>query len=140
MQIKAKRLNPEAKLPSYAHPGDAGADCFCHEQITIAPGERRYIGLGFALEIPHGYVALLYDKSSVPHKYGLKLYAGVVDAGYRGEYMAGLVNLSDKPHTFEKGEKVAQLLIMPIATGEIVEVDELSDSERGAGGFGSTGK
>jgi dUTP pyrophosphatase len=140
MKINVKRLNPEAKLPSYAHPGDAGADCFCYEKITLAPGERKSIPLGFALELPEGYVSLLWDKSSLSHRHGLKSFGGVIDAGYRGEYFAGIMNLSDKPYTFEKGDKIIQLLVMPVVAGEIVEVDELSDSSRGTGGFGSTGK
>ncbi len=140
MQIHIKRLHPEAKLPSYAHPGDAGADCFCYEQITLAPGELKSIGLGFAADIPEGYVALLWDKSSLSQKYGLKSFGGVVDAGYRGEYMAGIMNLSDKPYTFAKGDKVIQMLITPVVAGEIVEVDNLPDSARGTGKFGSTGK
>lgn len=140
MQIKIKKLHPDLRIPSYAHPGDAGFDLFCNEKVTLEPGERKSIPLGLAVEIPDGYVALLFDKSRLSHIHGLKCFGGVMDSGYRGEYAVGLMNLSDKPYTFEKGDKIVQMLVMPVIRGVIEEVDELSDSSRGTGGFGSSGK
>ncbi len=139
MKISIKRLHPEAKLPSYGHPGDAGLDLFSLETYTLEPGERKIFPVGFAIEIPYGYVALVKDKSSIP-KEGLHTWGGVFDAGFRGEYNVGLVNLGQKAYTIEKGQKIAQLLIIPVVAAELTEVDELSESSRGSGQFGSTGK
>ena len=140
MKLNIKRLHPDAKIPSYAHAGDAGMDLFAPESVTIAPGERKTIGTGLAFEVPDGYVGLLWDKSGLSHKHGIKSFGGVLDSGYRGELFAGVMNLSDTPYTFEKGHKIIQLLIQKIEQPEIVEITELSESDRGAGGLGSTGK
>ncbi len=139
IKIKLKILNPEAKLPSYAHSGDVGMDVYALEDKTIAPSERVTLKCGFALEVPIGYGVFVKDKSSIS-KAGLHTFGGVFDAGYRGEYSVNLVNLSDKPYTIEKGDKTAQLVILPVLIPEIEIVKELSDSSRGAGSFGSTGK
>lgn len=139
MKIKIKKLNPEAKLPTYAHAGDVGLDLCALEEITIQPGEHARFWNGFALEFPEGFAAIVKDKSSIS-KARLHTMGGVFDAGYRGEYNVHLVNLSDKPYTVEKGQKVAQLVIFPVAIAELEEVQELSDSSRGEGRFGSTGK
>jgi dUTP pyrophosphatase len=139
MNLKIKKLKPEAKLPRYAHLGDVGLDLFAMETVTIAPGEHYRFWHGFALEFPEGYAACVMDKSSIS-KAGLKTMGGVFDAGYRGEYNTHLVNLSQEPYTVETGDKVAQLVIFPVAQAEIEEVTELSDSSRGEGSFGSTGK
>lgn len=139
MKIKVKRINPEAKLPTYATKGDAGLDLYALEEITIQPGEHARFWNGFALEFPEGFAAIVKDKSSLS-KAGLHTMGGVFDAGYRGEYNVHLVNLSGKPYTVEKGHKVAQLIIFPIAIAELEEVENLSDSERGQGSFGSSGK
>ena len=139
LKIKIKRLKSEAKLPSYAHPGDAGLDLYSLEEATIPAGKDHWFLVGFSLEFPAGYVALVMDKSSISRA-GLHTMSGVFDAGFRGEYNVHLVNLSDKPYTFEKGDKIAQLLIMPVAQGNLVEVDTLSETSRGKGWFGSTGR
>ena len=139
MKIKIKKLHPDARLPSYVHPGDVGLDLFSLEDYTVQPGERKIFPLGFAMEFPIGYAAIVKDKSSIS-KNGLHTWGGVFDAGYRGEYNVGLVNLSSTPYHFEKGHKLAQLIIFPVAIAELEEVTELSDSPRGTGGFGSTGK
>ncbi len=139
MHLKFKKLNPEAKIPSYAHPGDVGLDLYCLETFTLAPGESKIIFHGFALEFPEGYAALINDKSGIS-KAGMKVLGGVYDAGYRGEYNTHLINLSAKPYTFEKGDKTSQLIIFPVVIATIEEVAELSDSSRGDGRFGSTGK
>lgn len=140
VSIKVKKLDPEAIVPKYAHPGDAGMDLFSTKTIILHPGERVQIPTGIAIELPEGYVSLVWDKSSLSHKYGLKTVGGVIDSGYRGECMVGMINLGPTDYTIEKGHKVAQLLIQKIETAEVEVVDELSESVRGAGAFGSTGK
>lgn len=138
--LKIKKLYPDAKLPSFAHPGDAGMDLFARENIIIKPGERKKISTGIAVEIPHGYVGLIWDKSSLASTYGLKNLGGVMDAGYRGDYIITLINLGQTEYVVEKHHKIAQLLIQKIEHPEIQEVNELSESQRGTGAFGSTGK
>ena len=140
MQLKIKKLRPDAIVPSFAHPGDAGIDLYTPDELTIQPGERVSAPIGLAMEIPDGHVGLLWDKSGLSHKHGLKSFGGVIDAGYRGEFKIGLMNLSNKPYTFAAGDKIIQMLVMPVLRPEVIEADELSDSVRGEGGFGSTGK
>jgi dUTP pyrophosphatase len=139
MQIKIKKLKENAKLPKYAHPGDVGMDLYAMETVTIPPMGHYRFWHGFALEFPKGYAGVIMDKSSIS-KAGLLHMGGVFDAGYRGEYNTHLVNLSDKPYTFEEGDKVSQLVILPVAIVELEEAEELSESSRGEDGFGSTGK
>jgi dUTP pyrophosphatase len=98
------------------------------------------VPLGLSIEIPEGHVGLIWDKSGLSHKYGIKNFGGVIDSGYRGEVHAGIMNLSDKFFSFEKGHKIAQLLIQKIENIEFEETDELSDTDRGQNGFGSSGK
>ena len=126
-------------MPTYHHPGDVGMDLYAMEAATIKPGEHHRFWHGFALEFPEGYGAFFMDKGSIS-KAGLHTMGGVFDAGYRGEYNTHLVNLSDKSYTFEEGDKVSQLVILPIVIAKLKEVKELSDSARGEGRFGSTGK
>ena len=140
MFIKFKKLNKDAKIPIYAHPGDAGLDLYSSESYTLNPGERHPFSLGFSLEFPEGYTALVWDKGSLPFKYGLHTIGGVFDAGYRGEYIIMLINLSDKAYKIEKGDKIDQLLIQPGLKAEVIEVKKLTDSSRGGGRLGSTGK
>ena len=140
MDVKVKRLKPEAKLPTYAHPGDVGLDLYALEAHELAPGERKIFWLGFALEFSDGYAAIVKDKSSLPMKGGVHTMGGVFDAGYRGEYNVNLINLGAKPYTSNAGDKIAQLVIIPIVRATLTEANELSDSARGSGGFGSTGK
>lgn len=141
MEVKIKQLHPDATLPSYAHPGDVGMDLYSREETTtIQPMERRLFYCGFAMEFPTGYTAIVKDKSSLPKNHGLHTMGGVYDAGYRGEYNVNLINLGDEPVTIEKGQKIAQIVILPVEIPTLVEVDELSDSARGEGAFGSTGK
>lgn len=139
MQIKIKKLKEDAKLPTYHHPGDVGMDLYSMEEYTVKPGERHYFYHGFALEFEEGYAAIVKDKSSIS-KAGLHSMGGVFDAGFRGEYNTLLVNLSNEPYTVEIGDKVAQLVIFPVILAELKEVNELSDSSRGLGAFGSTGR
>lgn len=139
MKIKIKKLKDEATLPKYAHPGDVGMDVYSMEEKTLLPMEHHIFFSGFAMEFPEGYAAIVKDKSSIS-KAGLHTMGGVYDAGFRGEYNIHLVNLSDKAYTVEKGDKIAQIIIYPVAICDLEEVDELSDSSRGEGAFGSTGK
>jgi len=139
MKIKIKKLKENAKLPTYHHPGDVGMDVYAMETYTLAPGEHHFFYHGFAMEFPIGYGAIVKDKGSIS-KEGLHCMGGVFDAGYRGEYNTHLVNLSDQSYTIEEGDKVAQIVIFPVAIAEIEETDSLSESARGEGAFGSTGK
>ncbi len=139
MKIKIKKLKDEAKLPSYGREGDVAMDMYAMETVTIKPGEHHRFWHGFALEFPNGNAALVKDKSSIS-KAGLHTMGGVFDAGYRGEYNTHLVNLSAEPYTVEAGDKVSQLIILPVVIAELEETDTLGESERGEQGFGSTGK
>lgn len=140
MKVKIKKLDAEAKLPSYAHPGDAGLDLYSLEDYILKPGERHIFFSGFALEFRDGYVARVLDKSGLPKNYGLHTMGGVFDAGYRGEYNVNLINLGNEPYQIKKGDKIAQLLIIPCLSAELKEVDELSETSRGEGRFGSSGR
>lgn len=139
MKIKAKKLKENAILPKYAGVGDVGLDLYSIEEKTLLPMEHYIFFHGFALEFADGYGAFVMDKSSIS-KMGLHVLGGVYDAGYRGEYNTHLVNLSDKPYTIESGDKISQLVITPVTIAEIEETDTLSESVRGVGGFGSTGR
>ncbi len=139
MKLNIKKLHPDALVPARAHHDDAGLDLYTYVAFELAPGERKTVPTGIALAIPTGYVGLIWDKSSVPHKWGVKTMGGVVDASYRGEVGVIMVNLSDETQKFEKGAKISQLLIQKVELPEVCEVTELDDTIRGAGGFGSTG-
>jgi len=140
IKLKVKKLHPDAKLPEFVHHGDAGMDLFSKEKVTIKVGERVKISTGIAVEIPHGYVGLVWDKSGLAATHMLKNLGGVMDAGYRGEYIVTLINLGHEDYVVEKHHKIGQLLIQKVEHPKIVEVEELSDSVRGTGGFGSSGK
>ena len=137
--IKIKRLHPDAKLPNYAHPGDVGLDLYALEDKTIGPGEHAHFMNGFAMEFPTGYAAIVKDKGSIS-KAKLHTMGGVFDAGFRGEYNVHLVNLGDRPYKVEKGDKIAQVVIFPVEIGKLEEADTLSDTSRGEGKYGSTGR
>ncbi len=139
MKIKIKRLKENAKLPKYHHPGDVGMDVYSMETVTILPMEHHRFYHGFAMEFPIGYAAIIKDKSSTSNA-GLHTMGGVFDAGFRGEYNTHIVNLSDKPYTVEEGDKIAQIVIYPVEIADLVETDSLSESARGEGSFGSTGR
>ncbi len=139
MKLKIKRLHPDAILPNYAHPGDVGLDMYSVEECVLNPGERRIVNCGFALEFDAGFAAIVKDKSGPTKNFGVQTMGGVFDAGYRGEYNANLINLGTEPYKIEKRQKIAQLIIFPVAIAELEEVSELSDSSRGEGRFGSTG-
>lgn len=142
LEIRIRRLDPELPLPSYAHPGDAGADLHAREDVVLAPGERRLVPTGIALALPEGYVALVHPRSGLAHRSGLSIVnaPGTIDAGYRGEVQVCLVNLDPAtPIELRRGDRIAQLVIQRFESATFVEVDDLPDSSRGAGGHGSTG-
>lgn len=139
MRVLLKKLSPEAILPKYALPGDAGMDLFSNETIILQPNEKKTIKTGIALAIPPGHVGLVWDKSGLASKFHLHTFAGVIDETYRGELQVVLGNFSTVPYTIEKGTKIAQLLIQPIVQAQLEEVSSLNETSRGAGGFGSTG-
>lgn len=140
MQIKFKKLKEDAIAPNYAFEFDAGMDLFCSENTSVFVGERVQVSTGISMEIPEGYVGLIWDKSGLSHKSGLKTLGGVVDSQYRGEIKVGIINLSKEDFVFEKGQKVAQMLIQKVEQIDLLETENLSDTSRGDGGFGSTGK
>jgi dUTP pyrophosphatase len=140
MHLRLKRLHPDAILPRYAHEGDAGLDLYAIEEAMLRPGERRMFPLGFAMELDQGYVSLVWDKSGVSGNYGIKVMGGVIDEGYRGEIRIVLLNTSAHVFCIHKGDKIAQLLIQQVEHAQIQEVPELSDTSRGIGAFGSTGR
>jgi len=138
MKIPVKKIKSEAKMPGLYHSGDAGLDLFSCEAITIGPGETVSVPTGLQMAIPFGYAGLIWDKSGLALQ-GLHRLAGVVDAGYRGEVRVVLTNLGQKPFVISQGMKIAQLLVQPVETPEPVETDNLDETTRGQGGFGSTG-
>lgn len=141
MRLEVKKLDSRAKLPSYTHPGDAGLDFFALEDCVVLAGERLSdIRTGISVAIPNGYVGLFWDKSGLAARHGLKVMAGVIDSGYRGELLLTLLNTSDADYHFKAGDKVMQLLVQPVESVEVVELPELSETPRGADGFGSSGK
>lgn len=140
MKLHVQKIHPQARIPSFAHETDAGLDLYCVEEITIKSHERVQVKIGIGVGIPEGHVGLIWDKSGVSHKLGLKTLGGVIDSGYTGEVVVGMYNTSNESHTFAVGDKVAQILIQKVEHPEIVEVESLGTSTRGAKGFGSTGK
>lgn len=140
MILEIKKLSDDAIIPKYAYEDDAAFDLFSVEDVELSPNDRFQIPTGIAMEIPSGHVGLIWDKSGLSHKNGLKVLGGVIDSGYRGEVKIGIINLGSEKYKIEKGHKVAQMIIQKKETCEIVEVNELSDSNRGEGGFGSSGK
>lgn len=139
LKIKIQKINPEIKIPGYAHTGDAGMDLYSAEYAVIKPGERKVVATGMKMEIPFGYVGLIWDKSGLASKNGLKIMGGVIDATYRGEVGVVIVNLGDQEYRVEKNTKIAQMLIQRVESAEIEEVKNLENTLRGDGGFGSSG-
>lgn len=143
INVNIKKTDKDAILPTYGSEFAAGADLYsCSDTVEIAPNETVLIHTGIAVELPEGYVGLVYARSGLASKRGLAPAnkVGVIDCDYRGEIMVALHNHSAETRTVEKGERIAQFVIAPYFTAEFNEVDELSDTVRGAGGFGSTGR
>ena len=140
--IPLRRLDPELPVPTRAHPGDAGVDLCTSVDVTLRPGERALIGTGIAVALPVGTVGLIHPRSGLAAKFGLSVVntPGTVDAGYRGEIKVCLIN-HDTEHAVElrRGDRIAQLLVQRVELVDFVEVDELDDTARGSGGYGSSG-
>jgi dUTP pyrophosphatase len=141
-ELPVRILRAEGRLPARAHPGDAGLDLAAAEGGEIAPGGRAAIGTGIAVAIPPGHAGLVLPRSGLARRHGVTLAnaPGLIDAGYRGELVVTLVNLGDAPHTIAPGDRIAQLVLVPVEHWAAGEVAELPPSDgRGEGGFGSTG-
>ena len=143
MELPVIKLKDNAVVPTRAHPGDAGLDLYSTEIAHLGPGERWSVGTGIALEIPEGHAGLVLPRSGLAREHGIALVnaPGLIDAGYRGEVRVLLLN-TDPAETvrIEAGARIAQLVVTPVAIADAVEVPELSDSARGDGGFGSSGR
>jgi dUTP pyrophosphatase len=142
VDVLVTRLDPDLPLPRYEHPGDAGADLVTTVDVTLAPGERQMVPTGIAIALPQGYVALVHPRSGLASAHGLSIVnaPGTVDAGYRGEVTVLLVNLDrHTPVRLARGDRIAQLVVQRVERGRFVEVEALPASDRGAGGYGSTG-
>ena len=142
ISLPIKRLDPSVELPSYAYEGDAGLDLRSNEDVTLAPLERRLVSTGLAIAIPDGYAGFVQPRSGLALREGLSMAntPGLIDAHYRGELKVCAINLdAEKSIHIERGERIAQLVIQKVPVVSLVEVDELDDTDRGAGGFGSSG-
>lgn len=138
MELRVKRIHPEAKLPVYGHPGDAGLDLFSVVDRELRPGEVFAVPTGIQVAVPAGHVGLVWDKSGISLQ-GVHRLAGVVDSGYRGEVQVVMINLGAAPFAVKKGMKIAQMLVQPVAAVSVIECEALDGTSRGEGGFGSTG-
>jgi dUTP pyrophosphatase len=142
VDIVVRRLDPEVPLPGYAHPGDAGADLVTTTDLRLEPGERAVVPTGIAIALPDGYAAFVHPRSGLAAKHGVTIVnaPGTVDAGYRGEIKVTLLNTDQvRAVTFKRGDRIAQLVVQRVEYVSFREADQLPDSSRGAGGFGSTG-
>jgi len=142
VQVLITRLDKSVPMPSYAKPGDAGADLTARFDVTLQPGERALVPTGISIALPNGYVALVHPRSGLAIKHGVTMVnsPGTVDAGFRGELQIILINHDPKEAiSFKKGDRIAQLVIQQVERANFVEVESLPGSDRGTGGFGSTG-
>jgi len=140
MKLHVKKLNENARLPARSNPTDAGLDLFADVGGVVFVGGRTALHTGIAVAVPEGYYGRIAPRSGLAAKHGIDVLAGVVDSSYRGEIRVVLHNTSDKRFTFNRGDRIAQLIIEKIALPEVEEVEELEATSRGDGGFGSTGK
>ena len=139
--VPVKKLDPSAIMPTKANDTDAGYDLYALEDLEIGPVNQKLVKTGISMAIPKGYVGLIWPRSGLAYKHGLDVFAGVIDAGYRGDIGVILYNSkTDQHYKISKGDRVAQILFQKIEGFDLVETDDLDSSERGAGGFGSTGK
>jgi dUTP pyrophosphatase len=136
-----RRLDPDLPMPAYAHPDDAGLDLVAAEGVTLAPGARALVRTGIAIAIPPGYAGFVLPRSGLALRRGVTVLnaPGLIDAGYRGEVKVLLVNHDAAPVSVERGERIAQLVVQRVEAAQLSQVDELPPSQRGPGGFGSTG-
>lgn len=142
-RVLITRVSDDVPLPSYAHPGDAGADLTANEAVELAPGERAAVSTGIAIALPDGFAAFVHPRSGLAARHGLSMVnaPGTIDAGYRGEVKVLLINLDRKETVrLERGERIAQLVVQPVARAVFHEVQRLPGSDRGSGGFGSSGR
>src|SRR3989344_3247192 len=139
MRIQIKKLHDDVTPPAYGRPGDAGLDLTSREEFTLMPGEQHGFKLGFSIAIHEGTVALVWDRSGMAAKHGIKTMAGVIDHTYRGEVGIVLMNIAKTPYEVKKGDRIAQMLIQPIHSVNVDVVEELEETHRGEGGFGSSG-
>ncbi|MGC1971796.1 MAG: dUTP diphosphatase [Pseudolabrys sp.] len=141
MPVAVQRLDRDLPLPSYAHPGDAGADLMTTVDLVLEPGERALVPTGIAIALPEGYEAQVRPRSGLAARHGLTVLnsPGTIDADYRGEIRVLLANLGSAAVTITRGMRVAQMVIAPVVRADIVEVASLDNTKRGSGGFGSTG-
>jgi dUTP pyrophosphatase len=142
IELEVTRLRDDAELPSQAYPGDAGLDLVACEEVTLRPGERAVVPTGIAVSIPVGYAGLVTPRSGLAARHGISVVngPGLIDSGYRGEVKAILLNTDgSESFTVERGMRIAQLVLVPVAAARIVEVTELAGSVRGVGGLGSSG-
>jgi len=141
MTVKFRRVHPDAVLPAYAHPGDAGMDVRSVADLEIAPGGRALVPTGLVMALPPGYEAQVRPRSGLALKRGVTVLntPGTIDEGYRGEVGVILANFGDEPFAVNKGDRIAQIVVAPVTRAEIVETSEVDGTDRGAGGFGSTG-
>ncbi len=142
MELRIKKTQPNAKIPVRAKAGDSGLDLYAfipEGSAYIEAGSRERINTGIAIELPEGYEGQVRPRSGLAHERGVQTAFGTIDNGYRGEIWVNLFNHSFRAHTVRHGERIAQLVICPVAYPEVIEVEELSETERGADGFGSTG-
>jgi dUTP pyrophosphatase len=142
-ELPVRRLDPELPLPAYAHPGDAGADLRAAEEVELPPGGRAVVRTGLAVAVPDGYAAFVHPRSGLAARHGVTLVntPGTIDAGYRGEVRVVLINTDPtEPFTVRRGDRIAQLVVQPVARARFLDVGELPGTPRGDGGFGSTGR
>ena len=141
MKVLFKRLRPEAELPAYARPGDAGMDLRSVEETVVPRGGRALVKTGLAMQLPSGYEAQVRPRSGLALKHGVTVLntPGTIDSGYRGEVGVILANFGDSDFPVAKGDRIAQLVIAPVTQAEVEETDVIDETDRGAGGFGSTG-
>jgi len=140
VQIKIKKISSKAVIPKYILNGDAGMDLFCNENVNLKPGQKASISTGIAIKIEDGFVGLIWDKSGLAHKAGLKTLGGVIDSNYTGEWFVGIINLSQENFKIKKNSKIAQVLFQKIEYPEIEIVSSFKKTNRGNNAFGSTGK
>jgi len=138
MELKVRCIHPDARIPAYGHPGDAGLDLFSVADHELGPAAAFAVPTGIQVAIPAGFVGLIWDKSGIALN-GVHRLAGVIDAGYRGEILVVMINLGKQPFIIHKGMKVAQMLVQPVASVTVLHSETLDDTSRGTRGFGSTG-
>ena len=140
--VPIKRLDETLEVPRYAYEGDAGVDLRAAEDFSLKPFERKLVPTGIAIALPRGYAGFVMPRSGLAVKHGISIVntPGLIDSDYRGELTVGLVNHGDVPYTIQPGDRIAQLMVLPILRPTLTVVEELDETERGSGGFGSTGR